>query len=218
MVSACLPHVQSCWWGLHLSTYGFLYVTASFAQVKEKYTDGQPWTTWNELDCSRVNWVPWSLCSAMLGLWLSVLHVQAGCSIFSSRQFHFRHKGERERKGSKQANACLLILLNEEELLLELNTIGFCLEVLCLPWTWEAWVTNVPSKRYFRGESEMNIIVQVSFSLAITKYSRQISVSPSMLFRISGTEWCHPLLVDLSLSSNLTKIISPTGWKRLICG
>lgn len=106
MVSACLPHVQSCWWGLHLSTYGFLYVTASFAQVKEKYIDGQLWTTWNQRDCSRMDWVAWSLCSAMLGLWLSLLHMQAGRSIFSSRQFHFRHKGEREK--GKQTGKWLL--------------------------------------------------------------------------------------------------------------
>lgn len=99
---------------------------------------------------------------------------------------------ERERKGSKQANVCSLILSNEEELLLELNTIGFCLEVLYLPWTWEAWVTNVPSKCYFQGEIWNEDNCRSSFFSCYNKILKTNFRFSIYVVMISGTEWCHP--------------------------
>lgn len=88
------------------------------------------------------------LCPAMLGLRLSVLPSRADCSIFSNWQLHSRHK--EEKKARKQANACSLTL-SGEGLLLRLNAIGLCLELLCLNWSYGSWGNKYSPQRLFSG-------------------------------------------------------------------
>lgn len=190
MVSACPLHVQSCWWRLHLSTHRFLNVAASFSLVKKNTkmdNHGQleismiapGWTEFHDLHdlsclaCSCQSYI----CS------LAAPSSLAGSSISDTKE-------------SKQANVCSFVLSNEEERLLELNTIAFCLELLCLNGTCKARTTHILSKGYFQDEMGNKDNCLRAFSSCYDNVLRQNFFSPSILSRISGMEWSHLILVD----------------------